>query len=158
MFYSFYNCDTSGYKPASEYGFSGMDGMNIFASYDRLGQSATGYQKENSPSLKCPSTTENYGGSYRLKAGLITADELVLAGESLMVVSDSYLNIGSSNIPYWSMTPCVVMEEVSFVFYEKNSIIFQYYGNTYFICPVINVKVDNGFTSGDGTASNHVIS
>ena len=151
--------DTSGYKPASEYGFRGMDGMNIFASYDRLGQSETGYQKENSPSLKCPSTTESYGGSYRLKAGLITADELVLAGESLMVVSDSYLNIGSSNIPYWSMTPCVVMEEVSFVFYEKNSITFQYYGNTYFIRPVINVKVDNGFTLGDGTASNpYVIS
>ena len=142
--------DTSGYIEGSMLG-------NVFASYDRLGQSATGYQKENSPSLKCPSTTESYGGSYRLKAGLITADELVLAGESLMVVSDSYLNIGSSNIPYWSMTPCVVMEEVSFVFYEKNSIIFQYYGNTYFICPVINVKVDNGFTSGDGTASNHVI-
>ena len=150
--------DTSGYKPASEYGFADSD-FNVFASYDRLGQSATGYQKENSPSLKCPSTTESYGGSYRLKVGLIIADELVLAGESLMVVSDSYLNIGSSNIPYWSMTPCVVMEEVSFVFYEKNSIIFQYYGNTYFIRPVINVKVDNGFTSGDGTASNpYVIS
>ena len=27
--------DSSGYKPASEYGFSGMDGMNVFASYDR---------------------------------------------------------------------------------------------------------------------------
>ena len=69
--------DSSGYKKDTDYGFPSMD-YNVFASYDRLMQAATGYTKENSPTLKCPVTNESYGGSYRLKAGLITADELVL--------------------------------------------------------------------------------
>ena len=96
--------DSSGYKPASEYGFSGMD-FNVFASYDRLGQSATNYAKPNAPVLNCPSTSETYGGSYRLKAGLITVDELVLGGENPGVTTDSYLNPGDSEMYYWSMTP-----------------------------------------------------
>ena len=80
--------DSSGYKPASEYGFSGMDGINVFASYDRLGQANNNYAKPNSPTLMCPSTSESYGGSYRLKVGLITADELVLAGENYSVAGN----------------------------------------------------------------------
>ena len=83
--------DSSGYKKDTDYGFPSMN-YNVFASYDRLGQSATGYTKENSPTLKCPVTSESYGGSYRLKAGLITADELVLGGENPGVTTDSYLN------------------------------------------------------------------
>ena len=40
--------------------------------------------------LKCPATSESYGGSYRLKAGLITADELALrAGESMYVTGNN---------------------------------------------------------------------
>ncbi len=150
--------DSSGYKPASEYGFSGMDGMNVFASFDRLGQSATGYQKENSPSLKCPSTTESYGGSYRLKAGLITADELVFAGENPGVETDSYLNPGSSNMWYWSMSPANFFDGGSaYVWYEHSSINNGRVDNNYAVRPVINVTTDNGFTSGDGTASNPYI-
>ena len=41
----------------------------------------------NSPTLKCPSTNESYGGSYRLKAGLITADELAISRRKLYGVS-----------------------------------------------------------------------
>ena len=145
--------DSSGYKPASEYGFSGMDGMNVFASYDRLGQSATGYTKENTPTLKCPVTSESYGGNYRLKAGLITADELVLGGENPGVTTDSYLNTGSSNRSYWSMTPAIFNISSS-VWEETNYISTSSLSISRVIRPVINVTTENGFTSGDGTAEN----
>ena len=152
--------DSSGYKPASEYGFSGMDGSNIFASYDRLGQAFASYAKPNNPTLKCPSTSESYGGSYRLKAGLITADELVLAGESYYVVGNSYLNPGESEMNYWSMTPAfssygaaIVWNEAE-IFANCNVAIFAI-----MLRPVINVTTDNGFISGDGTTENtYVIS
>ena len=150
--------DSSGYKTASEYGFSGMD-FNLFASYDRLGQSATNYAKPNAPVLNCPSTSEIYGGSYRLKAGLITADELVLAGENPGVTTDSYLSPGKSGIEYWSMTPAAFGDGGAFVWGEIDGLggnVVAYYGA---VRPVINVTTENGFTSGDGTVENiYVIS
>ena len=145
--------DSSGYKPASEYGFSGMDGINIFSSYDRLVQVLASYAKPNNPTLKCPSTSESYGGSYRLKAGLITADELVLGGENLRVTTDTYLNPGDSEMYYWSMTPATFIG-YAFVWYESGDFSSNNVNYSRAVRPVINVTTDNGFTSGDGTASN----
>ena len=147
--------DSSGYKPASEYGFSGVDGINIFASFDRLGQALASYAKPNNPTLKCPSTSESYGGSYRLKAGLITVDELVLAGENLMVVSNSYLNIVSdgSMLAYWSMTPAFFDGGTAYVWNEGDYLDGVGVASDGAVRPVINVTTENGFTSGDGTAS-----
>ena len=144
--------DSSGYKPASEYGFSGMD-FNVFASYDRLFQSATNYAKPNAPVLNCPSTSEIYGGSYRLKAGLITADELVLAGENYGVTTDSYLSLGKSGIEYLSMTPADDGFGVATVWDEGDGLIINLVDIGAAVRPVINVTTENGFTSGDGTAS-----
>ena len=144
--------DSSGYKKDTDYGFPSMN-YNVFASYDRLWQSATGYTKENSPTLKCPVTSESYGGSYRLKAGLITADELVLGGENPGVTTDSYLNPGDSEMYYWSMTPAVFNRSLAYVWFERVSLAFNYVAINYAVRPVINVTTDNGFTSGDGTAS-----
>ena len=145
--------DSSGYKPASEYGFSGMD-FNVFASYDRLGQSATNYAKPNAPVLNCPSTSEIYGGSYRLKAGLITADELVLAGENPGVTTDSYLSPGKSGIEYWSMTPADFDVGDAGVWRENVTLSSFVDSNGGAVRPVINVTTENGFTSGDGTLEN----
>ncbi len=150
--------DSSGYKPVSEYGFSGMD-FNVFASYDRLDQSATNYAKPNAPVLNCPSTSEIYGGSYRLKAGLITADELVLAGENPGVTTDSYLSPGKSEIEYWSMTPAAFSIGGAYVWIERERLLNYGVGNYSAVRPVINVTTENGFTSGDGTLENiYVIS
>ena len=145
--------DSSGYKKDTDYGFPSMN-YNVFASYDRLGQSATGYTKENSPTLKCPVTSESYGGSYRLKAGLITADELVLGGENPGVTTDSYLNPGDSEMYYWSMTPAGFDIGSANVWSEYESLNFNGVVSNYAVRPVINVTTDNGFTSGDGTAEN----
>ena len=149
--------DSSGYREETTLG-------NVFASFDRLG-SVFGkvigleMQENVTPTLKCPATSESYGGSYRLKAGLITADELVLAGESMGLVGNSYLNPGESGIPYWTMTPA---------FSSSHYIVYVWRGDDYLnydevystainindnvLRPVINVTTDNGFTSGDGTA------
>ena len=150
--------DSSGYREETRLG-------NVFASFDRLAPmygKLFGFEMQENvtPSLKCSSTTESYGGSYRLKAGLITADELVFAGETMMVVGNSYLNSESANIYYWSMTPSRFSYGDANVWIETeglgNSLVHDVDGG---LRPVINVKADNGFTSGDGTASNpYVIS
>src|SRR5699024_10961489 len=82
----------------------------------RLVQVANNFSQPNSPTLKCPVTDESYGGSYKLKAGLITADELVLAGESYGIEGDSYLN--NSNMPYWTMTPSTFNDNMAGI-YDK---------------------------------------
>ena len=149
--------DSSGYREETMLG-------NVFASFDRLG-SAFGklmgveMQENVTPSLICPSTSESYGGSYRLKAGLITADELVLAGESLGVVGNSYLNPGESEIPYWTMTPTYFNGGSAYVWRVDDYLDYAYVNsnainiNDNELRPVINVTTENGFTSGDGTAS-----
>ena len=148
--------DSSGYREET------MLGGNVFASFDRLG-SAYGkimgleMQENVTPTLKCPTTSESYGGSYRLKAGLITADELVLAGESFGVVGNSYLSIGGSNMYYWSMSPAVFSYGSAGVWDEFEWLNYYLVGTNYAVRPVINVTTDNGFTSGDGAASNPYI-
>ena len=158
--------DSSGYKLASEYDVSeamfGGDLTDVYM-YSSMGDRLANFQKNspgnNAPTLSCPATEETYGGSYRLKAGLITADELTLAGESAGVVGNSYLNPGDSEMWYWSMTPADFYSGNADVWYEY--VILGYYGvnGSYAVRPVINVTTENGFTSGDGTLENiYVIS
>ena len=131
----------------------------MFASFDRLG-SAYGklmgleMQENVTPTLKCPTTSESYGGSYQLKAGLITADELVLAGESAYVVGNSYLNPGNSYMCYWSMTPAAFIGGSADVWGVSGSLGSSRVDYDFAVRPVTNVTTDNGFTSGDGTAEN----
>ena len=144
--------DSSGYKPASDYGFSSIN-FNVFASYDRLAQDLSNFAKPNSPTLICPNTDETYGGSYRLKAGLITADELALVGEATGVVGNSYLNPGEDRQAYyWTMTPSAFANDIAGVWSEGEALLYGYVYDFFAARPVINVTTDNGFTSGDGTA------
>ena len=145
--------DSSGYQDGSAFG-----GGNVFASVIRLGQSLTGTSTANTPTLKCPSTSESYGGSYRLKVGLITADELVLAGESFGVISDSYLTAGDNEfLWYWSMTPVSFSSGHANVWGEFGILDGNSVSPHYAVRPVINVTTNNGFVSGDGTAQNPYI-
>ena len=152
--------DSSGYKPASEYDINpilfGGDLTDIYM-YSSMGDRLANFQKNspgnNDPTLSCPATEETYGGSYRLKAGLITADELTLAGESSYVVGNSYLNPGDSQMWYWSMTPAVFNFGDARVWDEFEVLDRDYVYIGFAVRPVINVTTDDGFTSGDGTAS-----
>ena len=151
--------DSSGYN---------YDGGGYYASIERLGQTRTNYAKDNTPTLKCPSTTESYGGSYRLKVGLITADELVLAGGNMggpSSASDSYLGISIMTRAlrggygdFWSMTPSMYYVDniddftysLVFVYFDNVVTSNQVYNNSFGIRPVINLDKDNIIT-GEGT-------
>ena len=145
---------------SSGYNYNETARTNIYASYDRLVQVDNNFTKPNSPTLKCPSTSESYGGSYRLKAGLITADEMVLAGESVQVSANSYLiqsgainNILTMSPGGYSYGNYIFAYNYSYLSNVADAI------NFYSVRPVINVATDNGFASGDGTASSpYVIS
>ena len=140
--------DSSGYN---------YDGDGSFASYDRLGQADFDFAKDNAPTFACPNTSESYGGSYRLKAGLITADKLAYAGESSYVVGNSYLNPGENGVPYWSMTPAGFDDGSAFVWGEFGRLSYDRVRNLNGARPVINVTTDNGFASGDGSVENPYI-
>ena len=146
--------DSSGYQEGSIFGYD-----YIFASVDRFAQDMTGFAKNNAPTLICPQTSESYGGSYKLKAGLITTDELVLAGEYFGLETTSYLNPGDSQMWYWSMTPAGFNGGGANVWREFDGLRNYVVDYDDAVRPVINVTTENGFTSGDGTLENiYVIS
>ncbi len=150
--------DSSGYQDGSFYNFSTdivPEGTYLYASMgERLFNFARGASAvANSPTLKCPSTSESYGGSYRLKVGLITVDELAFAGESGGVVGNSYLNYGN----FWSMTPGCFQGGSALLWSEEEILIYNEVTSSVGVRPVINVKVDNGFASGDGSVENPYI-
>ena len=152
--------DSSGYKLASEYDLNSVlfggdiEGIYLYSSWgERLGGRVKNSFTVNTPTLSCPDTDETYGGSYRLKAGLITADELTLAGESSYVVGNSYLNPGESDYWYWSMTPADFGDGFAIVWREYDGLDNDIVDDFNAVRPVINVTTENGFTSGDGTAS-----
>ena len=140
-----YCSDSSGYN---------YDGEGSFASWDRLGQAMYDFAKDNAPSFICPNTNASYGGSYRLKAGLITADELVYAGESLGVTGNSYLNPGTDVTPYWSMTPAVFDYGYALVWFENGALGYSGVYRNYAVRPVINLTTENCTLIGDGTLDN----
>ena len=138
--------DSSGYKLTSEYGLAGLKlDFYVYSSSDRLEQWASNWTKADMPTLICPKTDKTYGGSYRLKVGLITKDEVILAGETTHTGGDSYL---SSTL---TMSPNRFYSDSAYISTSKGYGYVNYY---YDIRPVINVKVDNGFASGDGTTGN----
>ena len=140
--------DSSGYN---------YDGNSMFSSFDRLGQVSTNFAKDNAPTFICPETSESYGGSYRLKAGLITADELVYAGESANVIGNSYLNPGEDGPDYWSMTSFAFSTGSAIVWSEFDRLDGGYVGANYAVRPVINVSTENMTLTGDGTIDNPYI-
>ena len=129
-----------------------------FASGNRLEQSDNNFTKDNQPTFICPETTESYGGSYNLKAGLITADELAFAGEMDAIAGNSYLNPRFTDM-YWTMTPSSYYLSLS----DDYRVTMKVFRNSFLtinvdlassIRPVINIKTDNMSLTGDGTEDN----
>ena len=164
--------DSSGYESAKYYNMVGdiFDKTDyLFSSIDRLDQFVTQYQKDNSPTLKCPETSESYGGSYRLKAGLITADELLMAGELYGVPNNGYISYAkpehNRNFIFSTMTPGIFYER----YLEQNGEVHNgvtvwsraynldtnfAYSYRLLIRPVINIDISTSELLGDGTADN----
>ena len=135
----------------SDYHYDEYFGRNIFASTDRLRQADFDFPKDNAPTFACPNTSESYGGSYKLKAGLITADELVFAGESWAATGNSYLNPGQDGTPYWTMTP---FDDRFMWLMDSNQLSLVPNDFVYGIRPVINLSTEGMTLVGDGTRDN----
>ena len=135
---------------SSEYNY---DGYGSFSSLDRLVQAGYNFAKDNAPSFICPSTFESYGGSYRLKVGLITADELVYAGESYLVTGNSYLNPGEDGLEYLTMTP-FGFSNSAFVYSEFIGLYYDFVTYSYAIRLVINISTENMTLTGKGSLDN----
>jgi len=115
------------------------------------------------PTLKCKNVSDLYtasGASKGNKAltypvGLITVDEVNVAGAAGATGNSNYYLY--TNQVYWTMSPYVLDANGyagMFIVYNNgrpyNSSVSSLYG----IRPVINLKADTIFSSGDGTTSN----
>ena len=132
-------------------------GSSYYGAYDRI-------SKQYQPSLKCPDTSQLYGGNYKLKIGLMTADEANYAGLNVKTpyaTTNNYLYYSSN---WWFMTPSAKLitsnATLSSESTAKSSIgitpqIFVTY--TFYVRPVINLKSNTLITSGDGSLSNPYI-
>ncbi len=143
--YSTYCNDTS-------YG-SGTDGNSssnlYYGPYKRI-------WTDHTPTLECPDpykqgNTElrDYGGVYKLKIGLISADELSMINQ--------YFNNGYLWHDYWwwTMSPYCAYSSYAYEFYGYYGSIGYYYGVNFTgaVLPVINLKAD-ALNSGNGTVNN----
>ena len=112
-----------------------------YAGYKRL-------WKDYQPTLNCPS-----GDVYTLKVGLITADEVEMAGGENANNTAYYLFNGQN---YWTMSPFNWSSDYAQVFLVNKGGKLFYVGvyDTYSgLRPVINLKADTKFSSGNGTQS-----
>jgi hypothetical protein len=105
------------------------------------------------PTLTCAATNADFGGAYTQKVGLITADEVVLAGGMFNADNTSYyLNNGET---FFTMTPLEYFNYASYVAaVTTTGSIAGAYPNTQFgIRPVILLN-SSVTVSGEGTIGN----
>lgn len=130
-----------------------VSGNNYYyGAYDRI-------YKQYQPSLKCPDTSQLYGGNYKLKIGLMTADEANYAGLNMKTphaTNNNYLYYSSN---WWFMTSGwkYITSYATSTAGLNTTIgitpqIFVAY--TFYVRPVINLKSNTLITSGDGSLSN----
>jgi len=115
-----------------------------YAGVDRL-------WNEYQPALDCPT-----GDIYTLKVGAITADEVEFAGGKNEDNTSYYLYNGQS---YWTMSPSHWNGGYAHVFILNTDGHLHGWrvGNTCGLRPVINLKSDTIFSSGNGTLDNPYI-
>ena len=128
-------------QPSSTFYYSG---------YDRSGDKSA---SSVSPTLSCPS-----GDVYTLKVGAITMDELVMAGGKWGTANSSYYLYNGQN--YWTMSPYYWYgSSAACVFVADTNGLLNWgsVNDTYGLRPVINLKSDTIFSSGNGTLNNPYI-
>ena len=143
-----YFCNDSSYGTGTE---DSTNNYLYYGAYDRI-------VTKKQPSLECPDPTKqdgtlrNYGGIYKTKIGLITADELNMAGCSWGEPHADKTNYLYKNYWWWTLSP-----SGSFSLYELfegfNGYI-AYDLNTdyaFTVVPVINLSTSVLITSGDGS-------
>ena len=130
---------------ASGYSWSSQPSSAIYyAAYGRLVQSSSNVN----PSYKCSNTSD----ILKIPIGLITADEVVMAGLSWNgSTTSNYLYTGQH---YWTMSPYYFGASV-FAVYSSGYLRWSNVNNAApGVRPVVNLKADTIISSGDGTSSN----
>ena len=142
---SLYNLANSGWNP---------NGGNLtvelrFNGYNRL--------LTNSPSLSCNkndsftvSDSTNGNASLTYPIGLLSIDEMILAGGTFDTANSSYYLY--SNKDMWSSTPATI-ERIGYML-ANGSISIERLNQKKYVRPIISLKNDNVFNGGDGTADN----
>ncbi len=154
--------DSSGYEDdAMGALLLGVDRIYSFSSIRR--NFANLYGRGNaSPTFKCTKETdENFGGSYNLKAGLITYDEIMAAGGQITQNNSYYLYNGTKGNDdgwyFWSMTPAVFDGDgagVGDVYGNGGALFYGVDDVGGLLRPVINLRSDITFKSGtDGSTT-----
>ena len=119
---------------------------------------------KNVPSLKCPdpvdssNNTRPYGGIYKTKIGLITADELNMAGSSWnnqpYAEETNYLY---HDYLWWSMSPHYSSDYAGFYTGRYDAIINEGTLYVHAVVPVINLKADVQVTGNGSEQSPFVV-
>ena len=140
---------TSDYCSDTSYRLNGS--TRYYGAYDRL-------VNNHNQTLNCPNTTVNYGGKYKLKIGLLSADEIALAGIEWDTRNQTGENYLYNSDLWWSFSPYYSLTSYANVFNAFNDL-DSYYStnNSRGVRPVINLKADTLITSGNGTESNPYI-
>lgn len=111
------------------------------------------------PTLKCPNTKETYGGSYQLKIGLLSGDEMIFSG---LGDQKQYGFLNNKNNYWWYMSPGYIAD-YDYIYVRQYSNATHLGGQRDFqqnddpVFPVINLKSDIQITGGDGSKSNPYI-
>lgn len=105
------------------------------------------------PSLTCPTTNADFGGIYNQKVGLITADEVALAGGLYNTNNQNYYLYNGEN--FYTMTPLEFYNYRTNLFGVNNmgSMVSTLPNSGYGIRPVITLSSDIT-VSGEGTQAN----
>ena len=124
-------------------------GYTYYGVYERI-------VNKHQPTLQCPDTSVNYGGNYKLKIGLLSADEMNYAGylySSQSNIATGYNFLDNSN--YWaSMSPYRTHDNSAEIFYGTSKLTNNFTNSQRGTYPVINLKSDIKITDGDGSKSN----
>ena len=107
----------------------------------------------NQPSLECNDTAQNFGGYYQSKIGLLSADEVMLAGygRSGYTNSNNYLYYSGG---FWTLSPFNSSNYNANVSHGYNgNLTTGTVNNDFAVRPVINLRSDIKVVSGDGTSS-----
>ncbi len=159
--YGIYCNDTS-------FGSGNETGVLYYEAYQRL----RGTSNSANPQLTCPDPTagsnpsssdtsngyHTYGGVYKLKIGLLSADEIVLAGfttnSSGVVTTSNYLYYTGSSSYFWSSSPYYVMLNYANVFrgsLDSRRLNYDSVTHSNGVRPVINLKTIGLKATGEGT-------
>ncbi len=149
--------------PAEEYNNLGYGNNNTaYKWFYSFGFGPAGQKNQDlSENLVCINKNDSFTQSDGVKGnsnlkypiGLITMDELSLAGGYNTINNNYYLKAG---VNYWTMTPCYIFENSArnhYVFYDGRVNYDNHVYVSYGVKPVINLK-PNSLKSGDGTMNN----